>query len=100
MEGYVDRGYVFISPAQPNAISGTDVRVGLRKGSTEDKKDFFVKKAYGKFNQSIFDMVVDKLSKLPEITENNIYIPTEIIFYKFSTITSHYFSFFFIIYQY
>ena len=79
LEGYVDRGYVFISPAQPNAISGTDVRVGLRKGSTEDKKDFFVKKAYGKFNQSIFDMVVDKLSKLPEITENNIYIPTEII---------------------
>ena len=79
LEGYVDRGYVFISPAQPNAISGTDVRVGLRKGSTEDKKDFFVKKAYGKFNQSIFDMVVDKLSKLPEITESNIYIPTEII---------------------
>jgi GNAT superfamily N-acetyltransferase len=79
LEGYVDRGYVFISPAQPNAISGTDVRVGLRKGSTDDKKDFFVKKAYGKFNQSIFDMVVDKLSKLPEITENNIYIPTEII---------------------
>ena len=66
LEGYVDRGYVFISPAQPNAISGTDVRVGLKKGSTEDKKDFFVKKAYGKFNQSIFDMVVDKLSKLPE----------------------------------
>ena len=66
LEGYVDRGYVFISPAQPNAISGTDVRIGLKKGSTEDKKDFFVKKAYGKFNQSIFDMVVDKLSKLPE----------------------------------
>lgn len=79
LEGYADRGYVFISPSQPNAISGTDVRVGLRKGSIEDKKDFFVKKAYGKFNQSIFDMVVDKLSKLPEITENNIYIPTEII---------------------
>jgi hypothetical protein len=66
LEGYADRGYVFISPAQPNAISGTDVRIGLKKGSTEDKKDFFVKKAYGKFNQSIFDMVVDKLSKLPE----------------------------------
>ena len=66
LEGYVDRGYVFISPSQPNAISGTDVRIGLKKGSTEDKKDFFVKKAYGKFNQSIFDMVVDKLSKLPE----------------------------------
>jgi GNAT superfamily N-acetyltransferase len=79
LEGYADRGYVFISPSQPNAISGTDVRVGLRKGSTEDKKEFFIKKAYGKFNQSIFDMVVDKLSKLPEITESNIYIPTEII---------------------
>ena len=79
LEGYADRGYVFISPSQSNAISGTDVRVGLRKGSTEDKKEFFIKKAYGKFNQSIFDMVVDKLSKLPEITESNIYIPTEII---------------------
>ena len=66
LEGYIDRGYVFISPSQPNAISGTDVRVGLKKGSTEDKKEFFTKKAYGKFNQSIFDMIVDKLSKLPE----------------------------------
>ena len=79
MEGYMDRGYVFISPSQSNAVSGTDVRVGLRKGSIDDKKEFFTKRAYGKFNQSIFDMIVDKLTKLPEITESNIYIPIDII---------------------
>ena len=78
-EGYKDKGYVYIAPAQPNPISGTDVRIGLRKGSDEDKKNFFVKRAYGKYDDKIFNLIVGKLAKLPEITENHVWIPKHIL---------------------
>ena len=78
-EGYRDRGYVYIAPDQPNGVSGTEVRMGLRRGTEEDKKEFFIKRAYPKFNPKIFKFIVDKLSKLPEITEENIFIPKEYV---------------------
>ena len=78
-EGYEDKGYVYIAPQQSNPISGTDVRMGLRKGSDEDKKEFFTKKAYGKFNPKIFKFIAGKLSQLPEITSENIWIPKHIL---------------------
>jgi hypothetical protein len=78
-EGYEDRGYVYIAPQQSNPISGTDVRNNLKSGSDEQKKEFFSKRAYPKFNQKIFDFVVGKLSKLPEVSENRIFIPKEIV---------------------
>ena len=78
-EGYKDRGYVYTAPAQSNPISGTDVRMGMRRGSDDDKKQFFTKKAYGKFNPKIFKLISDKLSSLPEITSENIWIPKYIV---------------------
>lgn len=78
-EGYKDKGYVYIAPQQSNPISGTDVRMGLRKGSDEDKKQFFTKRAYGKFNPKIFKFIAGKLSQLPEITSEEIFIPKHII---------------------
>ena len=78
-EGYKDKGYVYIAPQQSNPVSGTDVRMGLRKGSDEDKKQFFTKRAYGKFNPKIFKFIAGKLSQLPEITSEGIFIPKHII---------------------
>lgn len=62
-EGYKDRGYVYVSPAQPNALSGTDVRVGLGNGSEEQKQNYFVDRAYPKFNKQIFKLISDKLNE-------------------------------------
>jgi len=78
-EGYEDRGYVYIAPEGGGGVSGTEVRNGLKSGSEEDKKDFFTKRVYPKFNKKIFDFIVDKLSKLPEVSENRIFIPKEIV---------------------
>ena len=78
-EGYEDRGYVYIAPSGGGGVSGTEVRNGLKSGSDEDKKKFFIKRAYPKFNQKIFDFIVDKLSKLPEIKYEDISIPKEVI---------------------
>ena len=62
-EGYKDRGYVYAAPAQPNAISGTDVRNGLSLGSDAQKQSFFIDRAYGKFNKTIFNLLKNKLNE-------------------------------------
>lgn len=63
--GYKDKGYVYIAPAQPNAISGTDVRNWLGKGDEDDRKKLFTK-AYPKFDDKIFNLVTKKLDSLNE----------------------------------
>ena len=63
--GYKDKGYVYASPAQPNAISGTDVRNWLGKGEIEDRKELF-NKAYPKFDKNIFNLITKKLDTLNE----------------------------------
>ena len=63
--GYAEKGYVYISPAQPNAISGTDVRNWLGSGEMEDRKKLF-SKAYPKFDEKIFNLITTKLSSLNE----------------------------------
>jgi len=64
LEGYRDRGYVYISPSQANAISGTDVRNNLGKNvDNNTKMDFFSKRAYPKFNKKIYDLITKKLSE-------------------------------------
>ena len=62
-QGHGEKGYVYVSPAQKNAISGTEVRNGLGNGTDDEKKDFFSKKAYPKFNQKIFDLITKKLNE-------------------------------------
>ena len=62
-EGYEDRGYVYIAPNQSNPISGTEVRNGLKSGSDEDKKNFFSKRAYPKFDKKIFDFITNTLNE-------------------------------------
>jgi hypothetical protein len=70
-QGYLDKGYVYASPAQPNAISGTDVRYWLSSGSeTERKKNFT--KAYPKFDDQIFKLITLKLKGLKECINEEI----------------------------
>ena len=71
-EGYRDRGYVYAAPMAGNSVSGTEVRNGLSVGSDEQKKDFFKKRAYGKFNATIFKMITDKLDEGIEISKEMI----------------------------
>ena len=69
--GYLDKGYVYAAPAQPNAISGTDVRYWLSAGSEEERKKNFTK-AYPKFDDQIFKMITLKLKKLKECINEEI----------------------------
>jgi hypothetical protein len=64
--GYKDKGYVYASPAQPNPISGTDVRKWLGSGETEERKKLFIK-VYPKFDEQIFKLITLKLNKLSEV---------------------------------
>ena len=76
LEGYLEKGYVYISPAQPNAISGTDVRNNLGKNvDNNTKMDFFTKRAYPKFDKKIYDLITKKLSESYE----PIHISKEVI---------------------
>ena len=70
--GYRDGGYVYAAPSSGGGISGTETRNGLSVGSDEQKKDFFKKRAYGKFNATIFKMITDKLDEGIEISKEMI----------------------------
>jgi len=72
-EGYEDRGYVYVAPQSGGGISGTETRNGLSVGSDDQKKDFFKKRAYGKFNATIFKMITDKLNEDLEVKKEWIY---------------------------
>jgi hypothetical protein len=69
--GYLDRGYVYAAPAQPNPISGTDVRYWLSSGNEAERKKNFTK-AYPKFDEQIFKMITLKLKKLKECINEEI----------------------------
>ncbi len=69
--GYLDRGYVYAAPAQPNPISGTDVRYWLSSGNEAERKKNFTK-AYPKFDDQIFKMITLKLKKLKECINEEI----------------------------
>jgi hypothetical protein len=62
--GYVDAGYVYVSPPLSD-VSGTDVRKWLGSGDIEDRKKLFTK-AYPKFNEKIFNLIVKRLDSLKE----------------------------------
>ena len=62
-EGYKDRGYVYASPMQGDSVSGTEVRIGLGSGTEEQKKNFFLDRAYPKFNKTIFSLITNKLQE-------------------------------------
>jgi hypothetical protein len=70
-EPYLDRGYVYASPATANPISGTDVRYWLSAGSEAERKKNFTK-AYPKFDDQIFKMITLKLKKLKECINEEI----------------------------
>ena len=70
-EPYLDRGYVYASPATSNPISGTDVRYWLSAGSEAERKKNFTK-AYPKFDDQIFKMITLKLKKLKECINEEI----------------------------
>jgi hypothetical protein len=62
-EGYKDRGYVYVAPEGGGGVSGTEVRIGLGSGSEEQKKNFFLDRAYPKFNKTIFSLITNKLQE-------------------------------------
>jgi hypothetical protein len=62
-EGYKDKGYVYVAPEGGGGVSGTEVRIGLGSGSEEQKKNFFVDRAYSKFNKTIFSLITNKLQE-------------------------------------
>ena len=70
-QGYLDKGYVYASPAQPNPISGTDVRYWLSAGSEAERKKNFTK-AYPKFDSQIFKLITLKLKSLKECINEEI----------------------------
>ena len=70
-EPYLDRGYVYASPATANPISGTDVRYWLSAGSAADRKKNFTK-AYPKFDDQIFKLITLKLKSLKECINEEI----------------------------
>jgi hypothetical protein len=86
VEPYLERGYVYAAPAQPNAISGTDVRYWLSAGNEADRKKGFMK-AYPKFDEQVFKMITLKLKSLKEyINEEiklNVKVGDEILMGKF-----------------
>lgn len=71
-EGFKDRGYVYVVPILGQGVSGTEARNGLSLGSEEDKKEFFTKRVYGKFNKGIFDLITSKLHERIEISKDTI----------------------------
>ena len=71
--GYRDGGYVYAAPQSGGGISGTETRNGLSVGSDEQKQNFFKKRAYGKFNATIFKMITDKLNEDLEVKKEWIY---------------------------
>jgi hypothetical protein len=70
-QGYLDKGYVYASPSQPNPISGTDVRYWLSAGSEAERKKNFTK-AYPKFDSQIFKLITLKLKSLKECINEEI----------------------------
>ena len=70
-QGYLDKGYVYASPATANPISGTDVRYWLSAGSSEERKKNFTK-AYPKFDSQIFKLITLKLKGLKECINEEI----------------------------
>ena len=74
---YLDRGYVYASPATANPISGTDVRYWLSAGSEEERKKNFTK-AYPKFDSQIFKLITLKLKSLKECINEEIKINVKI----------------------
>jgi hypothetical protein len=70
-EPYLDRGYVYASPATANPISGTDVRYWLSAGSAADRKKNFTK-AYPRFDEQIFKLITLKLKGLKECINEEI----------------------------
>ena len=67
--GYEENGYVYASPAQPNAISGTDVRKWLSVGDESKRKAGF-KKAYPKLNPQIYNLITKKLIAVESLMEH------------------------------
>lgn len=67
---YKEQGYVYKSPSLPNPISGTDVRKWL-SGDIETAKTNFLK-AYPKFNQTVFDLIYNKLTNVSEMAQTDM----------------------------
>jgi len=62
MEGYRDRGYVFVSPAGNNDLSGTYVRSAIKTGTPKDKLNV-LQTLYPKVDKSVFNLIIGTLSE-------------------------------------
>jgi len=71
LEGYKDKGYVYMIPPQEGGISASQIRASLTSGSESDKKKAFAS-AYPKFDEKIFKLIVLTLNKLKKESINEV----------------------------
>ena len=79
LQTYKEKGYVFIAPNLGKGISGTETRNAFKNPNEEEREKFAKREVFTKWNDKIYQMVVDKIQKLPEISERRTFIPKEVI---------------------
>lgn len=68
---YPIAGYVYIAPALPGAISGTDVRQWIGADDETEAENGF-KRAYDRFNKEIYTLIRTKLLSLNEMAKSDL----------------------------
>jgi hypothetical protein len=68
---YPIAGYVYIAPALPGAISGTDVRQWISVPDETEAENGF-KRAYDRFNKEIYTLIRTKLLSLNEMAKSDL----------------------------
>lgn len=79
LQTYKEKGYVFIAPNLGKGISGTETRNAFKNPNEEEREKFAKREVFTKWNNKTYQMVVDKIQKLPEISERRTFIPKEVI---------------------
>lgn len=62
VNGYRQKGYVYNTP-NLSKLSGTEVRKNLSSGTEEERKEYFSKVAFPKFDKKIFNLVSSNISE-------------------------------------
>ena len=68
---YPIAGYVYLAPALPGAISGTDVRQWIGADDETEAENGF-KRAYDRFNKEIYTLIRTKLLSLNEMAKSDL----------------------------
>ena len=75
LEGYRDKGYVYVAPLMAGGVSGTETRKELRNPDFEKAKEWAKRNAFTKWDERAFKVIVDKLKSVLEINKESYFIP-------------------------